>query len=140
MWTLRREGQVIAPDERLPWPAMFGIGGPELIVILTLAAGVLVVVALIAVIPFVASTQIVRDRIAFELSALSGYRVSMGRAPEITVWPTFGAHLEEVQLREWGSGDGPPVMEAERVEIDMRAVAVRSGRRRGGVDAALITL
>ena len=24
MWTLRREGGVVAPDERLAWPAMFG--------------------------------------------------------------------------------------------------------------------
>jgi xanthine/uracil permease len=31
MWTLRREGQVIAPDERLPLPAMFGIGAQHVL-------------------------------------------------------------------------------------------------------------
>jgi uracil-xanthine permease len=31
MWTLKREGQVIAPDERLPWPAMFGIGAQHVL-------------------------------------------------------------------------------------------------------------
>lgn len=31
MWTLRREGQVIAPDERLPYPAMFGIGAQHVL-------------------------------------------------------------------------------------------------------------
>ncbi|MBE2319950.1 nitrate reductase [Solirubrobacter sp. CPCC 204708] len=31
MWTLRREGQVIAPDERLPWPAMFGLGAQHVL-------------------------------------------------------------------------------------------------------------
>jgi uracil-xanthine permease len=31
MWTLKREGQVIAPDERLPWPAMFGLGAQHVL-------------------------------------------------------------------------------------------------------------
>jgi len=33
MWTLRQagEGQVIAPDERLAWPAMFGLGGQHVL-------------------------------------------------------------------------------------------------------------
>ena len=31
MWTLQREGQVIAPDERLPLPAMFGIGAQHVL-------------------------------------------------------------------------------------------------------------
>jgi uracil-xanthine permease len=33
MWTVRQagEGQVIAPDERLAWPAMFGLGGQHVL-------------------------------------------------------------------------------------------------------------
>ena len=33
MWTLREggEGQVIAPDERLAWPAMFGLGAQHVL-------------------------------------------------------------------------------------------------------------
>ncbi|RKQ91050.1 uracil-xanthine permease [Solirubrobacter pauli] len=31
MWKLRREGQVIAPDERLPMPAMFGLGAQHVL-------------------------------------------------------------------------------------------------------------
>ena len=33
MWTLRQagEGQVIAPDERLAWPAMLGLGGQHVL-------------------------------------------------------------------------------------------------------------
>ncbi len=31
MWTLRREGGVVAPDERLAWPAMFGLGAQHVL-------------------------------------------------------------------------------------------------------------
>ena len=31
MWTLKREGEVVAPDERLPWPSMFGIGAQHVL-------------------------------------------------------------------------------------------------------------
>ena len=33
MWTLREggEGQVVAPDERLAWPAMFGLGAQHVL-------------------------------------------------------------------------------------------------------------
>ncbi|MDA0183743.1 purine/pyrimidine permease [Solirubrobacter phytolaccae] len=31
MWKLRREGQIIAPDERLPMPAMFGLGAQHVL-------------------------------------------------------------------------------------------------------------
>src|SRR3954451_14083422 len=31
MWTLQREGQVVAPDQRLAWPAMFGLGAQHVL-------------------------------------------------------------------------------------------------------------
>lgn len=83
--------------------------------------------ALVLALPWIASTQIVRDRIAYELSAWSGYRVQLGQAPRIDVWPTFSAHLSNVALYEWGSHDGRPVLEAERVDIDMSAFAAIRG-------------
>ena len=83
--------------------------------------------ALVLALPWIASTQIVRDRIAYELSAWSGYRVQLGQAPRIDVWPTFSAHLSNVALYEWGSNDSRPVLEAERVDIDMSAFAAIRG-------------
>ena len=38
----------------------------------------------LAAVPYVASTRIVRDRIAFEIGAWSGYRVEIGAPPTIT--------------------------------------------------------
>lgn len=94
-----------------------------------LAVGALLITGLVllAALPLIASTQIVRDRIAYELSAWSGYRVTLGQGPVISVWPTFRAHLSDVQLTEWREASGPAVLEAEQVELDLSALAALRG-------------
>ncbi|MFN3764544.1 MAG: AsmA family protein [Aliihoeflea sp.] len=95
--------------------------------IIGLAALTVVGVGLVLALPWIASTQLVRDRIAYELSAWSGYRVQLGEAPRIDVWPTFSAHLSNVALYEWGAQGNKPVLEAERVDIDLSALAALRG-------------
>ena len=83
-------------------------------------AGIAVLVAVvIAALPFIASTQIVKDRIAFELSAWSGFRVSIEGTPDIEIWPDFRATLTDVTLTEWNDSGNSPVFEAERVEVEL---------------------
>ncbi|HEV2901552.1 MAG TPA: AsmA family protein [Pseudaminobacter sp.] len=77
--------------------------------------------------PLIASTRIVRDRIALEMSFWSGYEVGIGAPPEIQVWPTFRAILTDVRLSPWQSPSGPPVITAERVEIELSAFAALRG-------------
>src|SRR4029453_6204731 len=84
---------------------------------------IVVLALLVALFPLIASTQILRDRIALEMSAWSGYRVSLGAAPEINVFPTFRATLNNVTLSDWRDTQRRPVIEAERVEIDLSALA-----------------
>ena len=93
------------------------------------AFAVLAVLGLLAffALPWVASTQIVRDRIAYELGLWSGYRVSLGAAPALDVWPGFKATLENVAFHEWAGGDKPPVLEAERLEIALSPLAALRG-------------
>lgn len=81
----------------------------------------------LAALPVVASTQLVRNRIAIELSAWSGFRVAIASTPQIEVWPTFKAVLNGVTLYQWGDWDNPAVIEAERVEIDLSAIDALSG-------------
>jgi AsmA protein len=95
--------------------------------IIGLSALIVAGVGLVLALPWVASTQLVRDRIAYELSAWSGYRVQLSQAPRIDVWPTFSAHLSNVALYEWGAHDSRPVLEAERVDIDLSALAALRG-------------
>jgi len=81
----------------------------------------------LAALPWVASTQLVRNRIAIELSAWSGFRVAIASTPQIEVFPTFKAVLAGVTLYQWGDWDNPAVIEAERVEIDLSAIAALNG-------------
>lgn len=91
-----------------------------------LGLAIIALALLVAFVPMIASTQIVRDRISLEMSSRTGYRVQLGAAPEIDVFPTFHATLNNVTLSEWGDA-GRPVVEAERVEIDLSAMAALAG-------------
>lgn len=94
---------------------------------LWIVGGMLVIaVAAIAALPYVASAQIVRDRIALEVSAWSGYRVELGAAPEIEVWP-FRAILRNITLSGWFDPERRPVITAERAEIDLSPLAALRG-------------
>lgn len=94
------------------------------------AAAISAVLAILIVfvgLPFFASTQIVRDRIAHQMTAWSGYRVSIDEAPQIHVWPSFRAVLKDVRLQNWDETDALPVLEAEEIEIDLSALAALRG-------------
>lgn len=93
----------------------------------TIGVAVVVVAFAYVALPYIASTRIVRDRIAWEMSAWSGFRVTIQGAPSISVWPKFQATLTDVNLSEWTRKDGQPVIEAERVEIDLSAMAALRG-------------
>jgi AsmA protein len=88
---------------------------------------VVLIAATVAAVPFIASTQIVKDRIAFEMSAWSGFRVSIEGTPDIEIWPVFRATLTDVTLTDWEDEQGSPVIEAERVEIELSALSALSG-------------
>lgn len=94
------------------------------------ALGALVVFVTLAIValPFVASTQIVRDRIAGELGIWSGYRVTLGGAPEIEVWPNFRAILSDVRFSDWSDPDQKPVLAAERMQLDLAAFSAVRGK------------
>ncbi len=83
---------------------------------------VLIVVAL----PYAASTRIVRDRIAHEMSDWSGLQVSIGATPEISIWPQFQAILTDVSM-SLPDSSGTRIIEAERIEVELSAFAALSG-------------
>ena len=84
-----------------------------------LAATLFVALAIVVTLPLIASTQIVRTRIAQELSDWSGYRVSLGAAPEIEVWPSFRTVLNDVSFWNRTEAGRPAVLQADRVEVDL---------------------
>jgi AsmA protein len=92
-----------------------------------IGTAVIVIALVVAALPLIASTRIVRDRIAWEMSAWSGFRVAIEGSPRIEVWPQFRAILTDVTLSQWTDEQAPPVVEAERVEIDLSAMAALRG-------------
>ncbi|MCC2688677.1 MAG: AsmA family protein [Rhizobiaceae bacterium] len=89
-------------------------------------AALAVAVAIVAL-PYIASNRIVRDRIALEMGAWSGYDVSIGAAPEIRIWPDFVAVLTDVSLSQKDDPQREPVIEAERVEAELSPLAALRG-------------
>lgn len=87
----------------------------------------LVALLIFVALPFIASTRIVRDRIAWEMSAWSGYRVTIAGAPHIEVWPQFRAVLTQVALSKWTDANEEPVIEAEAIEVGLSALAALRG-------------
>ncbi len=94
--------------------------------ILALVALISLAALAVAALPMVASTQLVRNRIAIELSAWSGFRVAIASTPQLELWP-FKAVLSGVTLYQWGDWDNPAVIEAERVEINLSALDALNG-------------
>lgn len=92
----------------------------------TVVVAVLVAMVLAAT-PYVASTRIVRDRIAAELSAWSGYRVDIGAPPVIDIWPRLGAVLTDVSFSDPQTGSDRPVGKVERMEIELAPLAAMRG-------------
>ncbi|MEZ5782605.1 MAG: AsmA-like C-terminal region-containing protein [Rhizobiaceae bacterium] len=80
---------------------------------------------LYVVLPFIASTRIVKERIAFELSVWSGYQVSIQSDPEIRLFP-LRAVLNGVRLTEW-TGDGKPVLEADEFVMNLSPTSALMG-------------
>jgi len=90
-------------------------------------AVVVLIILVVAGLPLVASTQIVRDRIAYQMSAWTGYRVRLDEAPRIRIWPSFEAVLDDVTLLDWNETEPHAVLDAERIEVNLSALAALRG-------------
>ena len=90
-----------------------------------LGAIIAIAAALLVAVPYVASTQIVRDRIAQELSLLSGYRVTLGSETAIDIWPVITGRLTDVTFSEFAGGE--PVARVERIDAGIAAIAALRG-------------
>ena len=92
-----------------------------------LIAAAIIAAVIVAILPLIASTRIVQDRIALEMSAWSGYRVELGAAPDIQIWPSFKAVLNDVSLSDWEDASRRPVLDAETVELELSPIAALRG-------------
>lgn len=91
-------------------------------------SAILLVAVMIAAIPLLVSTSLIRERLAAELSEAIGYRIVLRQAPEISVFPRLNATLRGVTVSDWSDTSEQPVMDADAVSVDLHVGAALRGR------------
>ncbi|WP_175868600.1 AsmA family protein [Bartonella gabonensis] len=81
----------------------------------------------ILVLPYLVSTDMIRIRLAQELSAWTGYNVQLRDPPRLNLFPYPKALLSGVTLASRMDGVAP-LMEAESIEVDLSVVDLFRGR------------
>ncbi|WP_254492281.1 AsmA family protein [Bartonella sp. B1099] len=81
----------------------------------------------ILVLPYLISTDMIRVRLAQELSAWTGYKVQLRDPPRLNLFPYPKAWLSGVTLSS-KMDDVAPLMEAESIEVDLSVVDLLWGR------------
>lgn len=94
------------------------------IIILSAAA----MATLLALIPFIVSTDSIRIRVAQEISAWTGYSVELREAPRLRVFPVLRASLEGVTLSKLSEQGAKPFMSANRIEVELSPLDALMGR------------
>jgi AsmA protein len=92
-----------------------------------LAAAIVLAGIIFVATPYVASTRIVRDRIAKEIGAWSGYSVDIGAPPVIEIWPRLRAVLTNVTFSDREAQPAGAVGKVERMEIELSPMAAMRG-------------
>lgn len=89
---------------------------------------VLLIAVMVASIPLLVSTSLIRDRLAAELSDAIGYRIILRQAPEISVFPRLNATLHGISVSDWNDASAQPLMDADAVSVDLHVGAALRGR------------
>jgi len=74
---------------------------------------------LLAVVPFIVSTDAIRIRVAQEISAWTGYSVELRQAPRLKVFPVLRASLNGVTLSKLTDQGQKPLMSADRIDVEL---------------------
>ncbi len=74
---------------------------------------------LLAVAPFIVSTDAIRIRVAQEISAWTGYSVELRQAPRLSVFPVLRASLNGVTLSKLTEQGQKPLMSADRIDVEL---------------------
>ncbi|MFS2324933.1 AsmA family protein [Brucella sp. H1_1004] len=98
------------------------------LIIAVIILGAAAVATLLAVIPFIVSTDAIRIRVAQEISAWTGYSVELREAPRLRVFPVLRASLDGVTLSKLSDPGEKPFMSANRIEIELSPLDAIMGR------------
>ncbi|MGH6761878.1 MAG: AsmA family protein [Phyllobacterium sp.] len=87
----------------------------------------LFIAGLFAILPSIVSAELIRSRLAYEISAWTGYEVELHQAPQLSFFPIFRAALNDVTISQPGLDDAPPLMTADRIEVNLSLFSVLTG-------------
>lgn len=104
------------------WPKVIRL------VIALIILGAAAMATLLAVIPFVVSTDAIRVRLAQEISAWTGYSVELQQAPRLRVFPVLRASLNGVALSKMTDQRSTPWMSADRIDVELSPLDALMGR------------
>ncbi|MBB3237722.1 AsmA family protein [Phyllobacterium endophyticum] len=82
----------------------------------------------VAALPFLVSTDLIRARLIQEISNWTGYSVESRQTPQITFFPAFTASLGDITIRNPWQSEGAPFMQAERIEVDLSLLSALLGK------------
>lgn len=98
------------------------------LIIAVVILGAAAAATLLAVIPFIVSTDAIRIRVAQEISAWTGYSVELREAPRLRVFPVLRASLDGVTLSKLTDQGAKPFMSANRIEVELSPLDALMGR------------
>ncbi|PWL18878.1 AsmA family protein [Falsochrobactrum shanghaiense] len=98
------------------------------LVIAVVILGAAAAATLLAVMPFIVSTDAIRIRVAQEISAWTGYSVELRQAPRLRVFPVLRASLSGVTLSKVSGHGAGPLMSADRIDVELSPFDALMGR------------
>ncbi|RCL03148.1 MAG: AsmA protein [Candidatus Tokpelaia sp. JSC189] len=85
---------------------------------LFLAVLSIIIASVIAILPFLVSTDAIRIRLAHDLSTWTGYNVQLHGPPHISIFPSLKVSLPGVTLTD-STDNSAALMDAEHIEVDL---------------------
>ena len=96
-------------------------------IVLLAVLPVLAILAVLLLIPFAVSSDVVRDRLERDIGNWAGQRVMLGNAPQMTFWPVPRIQLDNVKILPLTNLDSDPIMRADSIVANFNLFSAAIG-------------
>ena len=84
-------------------------------IVLAALVPIVVIVAVLLLLPFAVSSDVVRDRLERDIGNWAGQEVLLGNAPKLTFWPVPRIQLDNVKILPRVNPSSDPIMRADSI-------------------------
>lgn len=85
------------------------------------------ILAVLLLLPFAVSSDVVRDRLEHDIGDWAGQDVMLGNAPKLTFWPVPRVRLDNVRILPRGNPDSDPIMRADSIVANFNLFSAAFG-------------